>query len=172
MAQFTKTIKMALKSSEEERALLRARSAVQRLPVIEWRQRMEDFHSRSIGMSRGLAGSNAFRITDCDGGNGRAIAEHDDWNPEFQAQPSQPNWDSNSVYESPRTPGPPGSPGQWSQGTMTPGPDGLQPPPRLWPSRVSLLRPRAMRRAVISPWMRASSPVTTKTKTKTTTATR
>ncbi|EKM55582.1 glycosyltransferase family 5 protein [Phanerochaete carnosa HHB-10118-sp] len=136
MSQLTKTVKMALKSTEEERAMLRARSAVQRFPVVEWRQRMEDFHRRSIGMSRGAAGPNAFRTSDCDGGIGHAIAEHDDWNPEYQTHPSQPNWDAASVNESPRTPGPPGSPGspgQWSQDTLTPGQNGLHAPPRLLP---------------------------------------
>ncbi|KAK8853442.1 hypothetical protein IAR55_004148 [Kwoniella newhampshirensis] len=56
----TKTIKLALKSSPEERAILRARSAVQRFPVVEWRQRLEDFQKRSISTSRQLAGSNAW----------------------------------------------------------------------------------------------------------------
>ncbi|KAI0341602.1 glycoside hydrolase family 13 and glycosyltransferase family 5 domain-containing protein [Trametopsis cervina] len=126
MSQLTKTIKMALKSTEEERAMLRARSAVQRFPVVEWRQRMEDFHRRSINISRSIAGANAFRASDCDGGSGRAIADHDDWNPEFQAQPTQPNWDAQSINEIPRSPGPPGSPGQWSNDTLTPGG-----PPRL-----------------------------------------
>ena len=132
MSQLTKTVKMALKSTEEERAMLRARSAVQRFPVVEWRQRMEDFHRRSITTSRGLAGPNAFRTDDCDGGRGYAIDEHDDWNPEYQAHPSQPNWDAASINinESPRTPG---SPGQWSQDTLTPGQDGLHAPPRLMP---------------------------------------
>ena len=133
MSQFTKTIKMALKSSEEERAVLRARSAVQRFPVVEWRQRMEDFHKRSIYVSRSQAGPNAFRMSDCDGGGGRPIGEHDDWDPEYQAQPSQPAWDAASLYvgdQSPRTPGPPGSPGQWSQDTI--GQDQLN-PPRLAP---------------------------------------
>lgn len=133
MSQLTKTIKMALKSTEEERAILRARSAVQRFPVVEWRQRMEDFHKRSIHASRGLAGPNAFRMSDCDGGGANAIADHDDWNPEYVDQPSQPNWDASSAYESPRTPGPPGSPGQWSQDTLTPGQNGLEAPPRLLP---------------------------------------
>ena len=50
MSQLTKTVKMALKSTEEERAMLRARSAVQRFPVVEWRRRTEDFHKRSIGI--------------------------------------------------------------------------------------------------------------------------
>lgn len=133
MSQLTKTIKMALKSTEEERAMLRARSAVQRFPVVEWRQRMEDFHKRSIQASRGLAGPNAFRASDCDGARAQAIPDHDDWNPVYQAQPSQPNWDAQSIVESPRTPGPPGSPGQWSENTVTPGPDGLHAPPRLLP---------------------------------------
>ena len=121
MSQLTKTVKMALKSTEEERAMLRARSAVQRFPVVEWRQRMEDFHKRSIGISRGLAGPNAWRVTDGDSGSGRPIAEHEDWTPEFQAYPSQPAWDSRSINESPRSAvGAPGSPGQWSQDALTP----------------------------------------------------
>jgi alpha-1,3-glucan synthase len=106
--------------------MLRARSAVQRFPVVEWRQRMEDFHRRSINMSRSLAASNAFRASDCDGGGGRAIADHDDWNPEFQAQPTQPNWDAQSINEAPRSPGPPGSPGQWTPDTLN-----ANTPPRL-----------------------------------------
>jgi alpha-1,3-glucan synthase len=44
LSQFKKTIKKALKSTPKERQLLRARSAVQRFPVVEWRQRTEDFH--------------------------------------------------------------------------------------------------------------------------------
>ncbi|KAI0079915.1 glycoside hydrolase family 13 and glycosyltransferase family 5 protein [Panus rudis PR-1116 ss-1] len=132
ISQLTKTIKMALKSTEEERAILRARSAVQRFPVVEWRQRMEDFHRRSITISRQLAGPNAWRASDCDGGGGRPIPEHDDWNPEYQAYPSQPAWDTRSVNESPRSAvGPPGSPGQWSQETLTPSGDQLAAPPRL-----------------------------------------
>lgn len=67
LSQLTKTIKRALKSTEHERAILRARSAAQRFPVIEWRQRMEDMHRRSITISRTSAGTNAYRETDCDG---------------------------------------------------------------------------------------------------------
>lgn len=135
MSQLTKTIKMALKSTEEERAMLRARSAVQRFPVVEWRQRTEDFHRRSIQISRAIAGPNAFRASDCDGGRGQAIAEHEDWNPEYQAHPAQPAWDAQSIIESPRTPGSaiPGSPGQWTDGTLTPGQEGLHAPSRLLP---------------------------------------
>lgn len=128
MSQLTKTVKMALKSTEEERAMLRARSAVQRFPVVEWRQRMEDFHKRSINTSRGIAGSNAWRESDCDGGGARAIADHDDWNPEYQATPTQPAWDMRSVNESPRSSA---YPGQYSQDSLTP--DGLHAPPRLPP---------------------------------------
>ncbi len=116
LSQLTKTVKMALKSTEEERAVLRARSAVQRFPVVEWRQRMEDFHKRSIGTSRGLAGADAWRMSDCDGAAPRPIGETEDWDPVYQAQPSQPEWDRNSMVE----PNTPGSPGQWSQDTLTP----------------------------------------------------
>ncbi|EIW51684.1 glycoside hydrolase family 13 and glycosyltransferase family 5 domain-containing protein [Trametes versicolor FP-101664 SS1] len=121
MSQLTKTIKMALKSTEEERAMLRARSAVQRFPVVEWRQRTEDFHRRSIGMSRSIAGPNAWRPSDAAfNPSGHNLHETTDWNPEFQAYPSQPDWDSRSMVESPRV-STPGSPGQWSVDTYTPG---------------------------------------------------
>ena len=118
LSQLTKTIKMALKSTEEERAILRARSAVQRFPVVEWRQRTEDFHKRSITVSRNLAGTNAWRESDCDGGVLRPMADTDDWNPVTQAQPTQPEWDSRSINENSPMPTPgyiPNSPGQWSQ---------------------------------------------------------
>ncbi|KAG9102015.1 Cell wall alpha-1,3-glucan synthase ags1 [Ceratobasidium sp. 370] len=102
LSQFTKTIKMALKSTEEERAVLRARSAVQRFPVVEWRQRMEDFHRRSINTSRRLAGPEAWSEKDCNkpGQSGqRAIAglDTDDWDPVHQPEPSAPNWDAQST---------------------------------------------------------------------------
>lgn len=97
LSQLTKTIKMALKSTEEERAVLRARSAVQRFPVVEWRQRMEDFHKRSINTSRHVAGTNAWRPSDGGGAGLRPMADTDDWNPVFQAQPDQPAWDSRST---------------------------------------------------------------------------
>ncbi|KAG6819041.1 hypothetical protein H0H93_016019, partial [Arthromyces matolae] len=51
LSQFTRTIEKALKSTSQERAILRARSAVQRFPVIEWRQKIDDFHKRSIAAS-------------------------------------------------------------------------------------------------------------------------
>ena len=60
LSQLTKTIKLALKSTEEERAILRARSAVQRFPVVEWRQRLEDFQRRSIATSRSGAAEMAW----------------------------------------------------------------------------------------------------------------
>lgn len=119
LSQLTKTIKMALKSTEEERAILRARSAVQRFPVVEWRQRMEDFHKRSIGNSRNLAGANAWRESDCDGGGLRPMADTDDWNPVTQAHPTQPEWDARSIND-PQV-HTPGSPAQWSQENLPSG---------------------------------------------------
>jgi alpha-1,3-glucan synthase len=131
MSQLTKTIKLALKSTEEERAILRARSAVQRFPVVEWRQRMEDFHKRSINASRHLAAQNSWRPSDGATGGAIAIPEHDDWNPVHQVDPSQPDWDAQSAHTSPRM-NIPGSPDQWSQETLTPGGDPfLQAPPRI-----------------------------------------
>ncbi|KAL8279670.1 hypothetical protein RQP46_007983 [Phenoliferia psychrophenolica] len=64
LSQFGKTIKAALKSTRKEREVLRARSAVQRFPVLEWRQRTEDLHRRSILASRKHAKSNAFHWDD------------------------------------------------------------------------------------------------------------
>ena len=64
LSQLARTIKMALKSTEQERQLLCARSAVQRFPVVEWHQRTEDFHSRSINASRSFTGSKAWRKTE------------------------------------------------------------------------------------------------------------
>jgi len=119
LSQLTKTIKMALKSSEEERAVLRARSALQRFPVVEWRQRMEDLHKRSIVTSRGIAGPNAWRESDCDNGVLPAMADTDDWNPATQIYPAQPEWDVRSVSDSPHL-NAPGSPGQWSPDVLTP----------------------------------------------------
>ncbi|KAL8283489.1 hypothetical protein RQP46_005592 [Phenoliferia psychrophenolica] len=66
LSQFAKTIKAALKSTPQERAVLRARSAVQRFPVLEWRQRTEDLHKRSILASRKGAKSLAFNWDDID----------------------------------------------------------------------------------------------------------
>jgi alpha-1,3-glucan synthase len=128
MSQLSKTIKLALKSSEEERAILRARSAVQRFPVVEWRQRMEDFHKRSIGASRHLAAQDAWRPSDGATSGATVISEHDDWNPVLQVDPSHPDWDAQSGHRMPV----PGSPDQWSQETLTPGGDPfLQAPPRI-----------------------------------------
>ncbi|KAK2466883.1 hypothetical protein APHAL10511_001141 [Amanita phalloides] len=114
-SQLTKTIKLALKSTEEERAILRARSAVQRFPVVEWRQRIEDFHRRTIIASRGSAGANAWRVSD--GGDKRTqpLPDTDDWNPESLVHPIQPEWDGRSTLDVPSS-----SPGHWSQETLTP----------------------------------------------------
>ncbi|THH17817.1 hypothetical protein EW146_g3074 [Bondarzewia mesenterica] len=114
LSQLSKTIKMALKSTEEERAILRARSAVQR-----------------IHMSRTLAGTDAWRPADGAIAGTGVIPDADDWNPVHQSDPSQPDWDSRSVNGSPHV-NTPGSPGQWSQETLTPGGDPfLTAPPRL-----------------------------------------
>ena len=139
LSQLSKTIKFALKSTQEERALLRARSAVQRFPVIEWRQRMEDFHKRSINTSRRVAGSNAWRPSDgFVAYNPVAHLDHDDWDPVSQNEPSQPQWDTRSMMDSARlshisqspggnsspnllSPGGPMSPGAWSSSTLGPG---------------------------------------------------
>ncbi|KAJ4474841.1 modular protein with glycoside hydrolase family 13 and glycosyltransferase family 5 domains [Lentinula aciculospora] len=89
LSQLTKTIKMALKSTDEERAFLRARSAIQRFPVVEWRQRIEDFHRRSITISREVARENAWRPDD-----GYAlyegVNEPNEWDPEVEYYHSRP----------------------------------------------------------------------------------
>lgn len=140
LSQLSKTIKMALKSTEEERALLRARSAVQRFPVVEWRQRMEDFHKRSINTSRHIAGSNAWRPSDGETAHAPTVAplDHDDWDPVHQPEPTQPQWDTRSMIESsrmsnvPGSPLQPSSPGGWSQSTLAPHEQGLlAAPPRI-----------------------------------------
>ncbi|KIK62206.1 glycosyltransferase family 5 protein [Collybiopsis luxurians FD-317 M1] len=89
LSQLTKTIKMALKSTDEERALLRARSAVQRFPVVEWRQRIEDFHRRSITMSRQIAEENAWRPTDGDGYyEPEPVDDAEEWDAQAEIYPS------------------------------------------------------------------------------------
>jgi alpha-1,3-glucan synthase len=100
LSQLTKTVKMALKSTEEERAILRARSAVQRFPVVEWRQRTEDLHRRSITTSRHGSGVNAWRVTDGGDRKIQPLSETEDWNPVYQEHPPQPEWDGRS-YETP-----------------------------------------------------------------------
>lgn len=129
LSQLTKTIKMALKSTEEERAVLRARSALQRFPVVEWRQRMEDFHKRSIKTSRGVAGSNAWREADCDGTGLTPVAHTGDWDPIQQAYPTQPEWDNRSMRsynDGASAHFVPGSPAAWSQETLSLTPTGSQ----------------------------------------------
>lgn len=77
LSQLSKTIKLALKSTQEERAIMRARSAVQRFPVMQWRQRMEDFHRRAIGISRLEAGTNSWRPEDCARHRRADVAQND-----------------------------------------------------------------------------------------------
>ena len=133
LSQLSKTIKMALKATEEERAMLRARSAVQRFPVVEWRQRMEDFHKRSINTSRTLAGNNAWRPSDCEvQPTMQPVAvESEDWNPVYQAEPTQPDWDARSVNSDVSRMHTPNTPGQWSQTTLAPEQQYLAAPPRI-----------------------------------------
>ncbi|KAK7462698.1 hypothetical protein VKT23_007286 [Stygiomarasmius scandens] len=110
LSQLTKAMKMALKSTEEERAILRARSAVQRFPVVEWCLRMENLHRHSIDSSRHLAGSNAWRYSNCDGGP-ISMTENDGWNLIRQANSLQPDWDGRNCPEIHT----PDSSDQWSQ---------------------------------------------------------
>ena len=133
-------IKTAFESTEEERALLRARPAAQRFPVVEWRQRMEDFRKRSIDTSRHHAGSNAWRPRDRETAHAPAVAmlDHDDWDPVHQPEPTQPQWDYRSMMDSAHishVPGSslqPSSPGGWSQSTLAPQEQGLLAvPPRI-----------------------------------------
>jgi alpha-1,3-glucan synthase len=127
LPQLIKTIKLALKSTKEERAILRARSAVQRFPVIEWRQKTEDFHKRSVTASRSIASANAWRPSD---GDGVTVAAHaDGWSPMPQELLLRSEWQHSSAWlqDSPTSPG---SPGQWSKETGTPSGDQSLLPPR------------------------------------------
>jgi alpha-1,3-glucan synthase len=101
LSQFGKTIKKALKSTTKERQLLRARSAVQRFPVVEWRQRTEDFHKRSINASRRIAGADAWRKTDGDMDGMAPIQHPGDWDPIQQEDPTRPSWDQETLMNSP-----------------------------------------------------------------------
>jgi len=107
LLQFTRAIEAALESTEEERALLHARSAVQRFPVVEWRQHVEDFHRRSINTSRYLAGADAFGAGDCDGALPHMVCQNHnvDWTPAAQQEPTQPNWDAQGTNSQYLTPG-------------------------------------------------------------------
>ena len=81
---------------------MRARSAVQRFPVVEWRQRTEDFHKRSINASRRHAASDAWRKTDGDSGGLLPIQHVGDWDPVQQEEPSRPSWgDQETLLDSP-----------------------------------------------------------------------
>ena len=101
LSQFGKTIKKALKSTQKERQLLRARSAVQRFPVVEWRQRTEDFHKRSINASRRIAGSDAWRQADGDMRGMLPVQHVGDWDPVQQEGPSRPAWDQEGQMNTP-----------------------------------------------------------------------
>ena len=133
LSQFRKTIKKALKSTPKERQLLRARSAVQRFPVVEWRQRTEDFHKRSINASRRHAGHEAWRKTDGDTSGMIPIQHVGDWDPVHQDEPNRPSWgDQESLvdHSSMRSPNP-------SQETLTVGQPLLTPNRDSWGSDIS-----------------------------------
>ncbi|KIK33408.1 glycosyltransferase family 5 protein [Suillus luteus UH-Slu-Lm8-n1] len=101
----------------------------QRFPVVEWRQRMEDMHRRSILASRELAASNAWREADCGTEpTQHAIPEAADWNPANQGLPFQPDWDAQSAMSSLRLM--PCSPGQWNQASTPNDESFLTAPPR------------------------------------------
>lgn len=96
---------MVLKSTEGEGAILRARLAVQRFPVVEWCQRMEDFHRRSIITIRQIASSLARRPSngEAEHAPGVAVMDTEDWDPERWEKPMLSNWDTRSTYASPHS---------------------------------------------------------------------
>jgi alpha-1,3-glucan synthase len=122
-SQFSKSIKLALKSTKEERAIMRARSAAQRFPVVEWRQRMEDFHRRSINASRHLAGYNAWRQSDGISGSVAAMTEQGVGNPIHLANPPQPESDESGEQDI-------NTPGYSGQGTFSRSDSFLHIPPQ------------------------------------------
>ncbi len=108
LSQLTKTIKMALKSTNEERAILRARSAVQRFPVVEWRQRLEDFHRRSITSSRTNAGDQAYYYDmDLPPAGGLYMQQNGS-----DVSVARPDWGPGNIDS------PPGSPSMSAHGSM------------------------------------------------------
>src|SRR2546423_15367342 len=56
LRQFKIAIKEALASSTETRALMRARSSLQRFPVAQWREDLEKLQSGSIKMHQKVCG--------------------------------------------------------------------------------------------------------------------
>ncbi|TBU51720.1 hypothetical protein BD310DRAFT_1003650, partial [Dichomitus squalens] len=77
---------------------------------------------------RHVAGPSAWRPSDANFNPTTHAQESSGWEPEYQAYPSQPDCDSRSIAEShsPRfslSPASPGSPGQWSQESLSPGGD-------------------------------------------------
>jgi alpha-1,3-glucan synthase len=101
LSQFGKTVKKALKSTTKEYQLLRAHSAIQHFPVVEWFQWTEDFHKRSINASCRITGVDTWRKTDGDM-DGMAPAQHPgDWDPIQQEDPTRPVWDQETLMNSP-----------------------------------------------------------------------
>ena len=103
---------------------MRARSAAQRFPVVEWKQRMEDFHKRSINVSRHLAGYNAWRQSDGISGSVAAMTEQGVWNPIHLANPPQPESDKPGEQDM-------NTPGDSDQGTFSRSESFLHIPPQV-----------------------------------------
>jgi alpha-1,3-glucan synthase len=53
LSRLIETIKMALKSRDEVRAIPRAQSAIQHFPVVDRRKRMEDLYKLDVNISLG-----------------------------------------------------------------------------------------------------------------------
>jgi len=116
LSQLIRTIKMALKSTEEDWAILRACSAFQGLPVVEWCQCMEEFHCRSITTSRSLAGSEAWHPSDGQRETFKELElEEENWDPEAS---------TSRTHQEIRIPDDPFAPGSFN-------PDALCPPEML-----------------------------------------
>ena len=105
LSQLTKTIKLALKSTHDERAILRARSAVQRFPVVEWRQRLEDFQKRSINASRHGAKDKAWGFDQVDSSQVSGFYAHDVGSTASLAQFNRPG-SPDSIASAPPSPMP------------------------------------------------------------------
>ena len=95
LSHLGRTIKMALKTTG-------ARTSVAtRLfngPAFPYRGMA---HSRSIVSNRSVTGPKAWRKTDRESGPLRPIAEHGEWNSEYQNDPWQSEWDQHSYMNNP-----------------------------------------------------------------------
>ena len=97
LSQFGKTTKKALKPTTKKRQLLCACPAIQRFPVVKWRQQTEDFHKRSINASCRITGADAWRKTDGDVDGMAPIQYPRDWDLIQQEDPTRPAWDQETL---------------------------------------------------------------------------